>query len=132
EWAVTTATPCAPPMPLRSSSRTTTTARCRYRICGGSSVRRCLSTAVVWSARRPPATRASRISPSVFPGRTIDITGNLFAVIGGAGFIGSHVVDLLLDGGAREVVVLDDLRRSKLANIPECIGHAGVKFVRGS
>ena len=37
-------------------------------------------------------------------------------VTGGAGFIGSHTVDGLLDGGL-EVVVLDDLRSGLLENI---------------
>ena len=41
----------------------------------------------------------------------MDIVGEKILVIGGAGFIGSHVVELLLREDAREVVVLDNFYR---------------------
>jgi len=43
-------------------------------------------------------------------------------VTGGAGFIGSHIVDALLAGGAR-VCVLDNLSTGKLENL-----NPGVNF----
>ncbi len=43
-------------------------------------------------------------------------------VTGGAGFIGSHIVDRLLADGAEKVVVYDDLRTGRLANLS---AHAG-------
>ncbi|HEV2227185.1 MAG TPA: NAD-dependent epimerase/dehydratase family protein, partial [Nitrososphaerales archaeon] len=43
--------------------------------------------------------------------------GKTFLVIGGAGFIGSHIVDALLQRGA-EVTVLDDFSNGKRRNLP--------------
>src|SRR3712207_6610959 len=38
-------------------------------------------------------------------------------VTGGAGFIGSHLVDALLDGRDDSVLVVDNMRRGRLANL---------------
>ena len=50
-------------------------------------------------------------------------------VTGGAGYIGSHLVDMLLDHG-HDVTVLDNLSTGKIANLAHCLER--VTFVNGS
>lgn len=45
--------------------------------------------------------------------------------------IGSHLVDLLLDAGAGEVVVLDDLSRGRMDNLAAATARGRVTFVQG-
>lgn len=47
----------------------------------------------------------------------MEIKGKRFLVIGGAGFIGSHVVDQLLDAGALHVRVFDNFSRGTRENL---------------
>lgn len=49
-------------------------------------------------------------------------------VTGGAGFIGSHTVDLLLARGCR-VSVIDNLSTGYRDNLAQCAGHPGFLFV---
>lgn len=59
------------------------------------------------------------------------LTGARVLVTGGAGMIGSHLVDRLLDAGAGEVVVLDNLSRGRLENLATAMPRGGVRFVEG-
>jgi UDP-glucose 4-epimerase len=52
-------------------------------------------------------------------------------VTGGAGFIGSHLVDHLLAGGD-EVVVLDDLSTGRAENLAHISSHARLRMISGS
>jgi UDP-glucose 4-epimerase len=49
----------------------------------------------------------------------MDIKGKKFLVIGGAGFIGSHVVAELLKHDVKEVIVFDNYARGKSSNLRE-------------
>jgi UDP-glucose 4-epimerase len=59
------------------------------------------------------------------------IVGARFLVTGGAGFIGSTIVDQLLDAGAAEVRVIDNFVRGTWANIEPAMARGGVKVVEG-
>lgn len=60
------------------------------------------------------------------------IDGSRVLVIGGAGFLGSHIVDKLTQTGAREIVVLDDFVRGTRANLAEAVRDPRVQVVEGS
>ena len=57
-------------------------------------------------------------------------TGEKSLVTGGAGFIGSHLVEALV-GEGHQVRVLDSLVKGKLASIQPLIDEGRVKFIEG-
>ncbi|MFJ3175921.1 SDR family NAD(P)-dependent oxidoreductase [Streptomyces roseus] len=59
------------------------------------------------------------------------VRGKRILVTGGAGTIGSHVVDQLVDHGAREVVVLDNFVRGRLGNLARALKSGAVEVVEG-
>ena len=54
--------------------------------------------------------------------------GRVFLVVGGAGFIGSHIAERLLALGAK-VIVLDDLSNGKRTNLPNA--NSSLRLVEG-
>jgi len=52
-------------------------------------------------------------------------------VTGGAGFIGSHLAELLVDRGYH-ITILDDLSTGKSANIETLLKKSSVEFIKGS
>ncbi|HEX6869736.1 MAG TPA: NAD-dependent epimerase/dehydratase family protein [Micromonosporaceae bacterium] len=61
----------------------------------------------------------------------VPVRGSRALVTGGAGTIGSQVVDLLVRGGAAEVVVLDNLVRGRRANLDWALANGPVRLVEG-
>ncbi len=61
----------------------------------------------------------------------VQIEGARALVTGGAGTIGSHVVDELIRGGAAEVVVLDNFVRGRRENLAWATANGPVRLVEG-
>lgn len=59
------------------------------------------------------------------------LEGSRVLVIGGAGFVGSHLVDQLTLEPVREIVVLDNLVRGARANLSRAAGDGRVRVVEG-
>lgn len=62
---------------------------------------------------------------------TGDISGKCFLVTGGAGFIGSHVVEYLLNNGAGKVRVLDNLATGSKENVAMFRHWPQYEFIEG-
>ncbi len=62
---------------------------------------------------------------------TADISGKHFLVTGGAGFIGSHIVEYLLANGAGRVRVLDNLATGSAKNVALFHSFSNYEFIEG-
>ena len=60
-----------------------------------------------------------------------DLTGACCLVTGGAGFIGSTIVDQLLTAGVSEIRVIDNFVRGNWANLKLALDHGVVKVIEG-
>jgi UDP-glucose 4-epimerase len=61
-----------------------------------------------------------------------NIQGARILVIGGAGFVGSHIVDQLLAEDVREIIVLDNFARGTRANLKAAQRDPRVTVIEGS
>ena len=61
----------------------------------------------------------------------IALRNSRILVTGGAGLIGSHIIDRLVDEGAAEIVVLDDLSRGRLEHLEGAAKRGKVTVVEG-
>jgi UDP-glucose 4-epimerase len=59
------------------------------------------------------------------------LTGRKIVVTGGAGFVGSHIVGLLVEAGAGEIVVVDNLVRGRRSNLAAYRNDGHVRLVEG-
>jgi UDP-glucose 4-epimerase len=62
---------------------------------------------------------------------TSSLRGERVLVTGGAGTIGSHIVDQLGDAGAEQIIVLDNFVRGRRENLSRVISHPSVRIVDG-
>ena len=60
-----------------------------------------------------------------------EISNNRFVVVGGASLLGSHIGKQLLEGGANEVVLLDNLSLGSASAIEDLLTDKRCTFVRG-
>ena len=57
-----------------------------------------------------------------------DLSESRILLTGGAGFVGSFIVDQLLEEDVKEIIVLDNLVRGSLSNIESALGSEKVIF----
>jgi UDP-glucose 4-epimerase len=63
--------------------------------------------------------------------KSSSLRGERVLVTGGAGTIGSHIVDQLVEAGAEEIVVLDNLVRGRRENLSQALPSGLVRMVQG-
>jgi UDP-glucose 4-epimerase len=61
----------------------------------------------------------------------LEIANSRILVTGGAGFVGSHIVDALLAEGAAEVIAIDNMVRGNYQNIQKASQNKNFRFVEG-
>lgn len=59
------------------------------------------------------------------------LNGRKVLVTGGAGFVGSHITDLLVQAGCSEIVVIDNMVRGRVENLQEAVAKGPVKIIQG-
>ena len=62
----------------------------------------------------------------------MDLKNARVLVVGGAGFVGSHLVDQLIGEPVKDIVVLDNLVRGKKQNLANALRDPRVQLIEGS
>lgn len=61
----------------------------------------------------------------------MDLTDKRVLITGGAGLVGSHIADLLVDERVKEIVVLDNLTRGRRENLALAARQGNLKLIEG-
>jgi UDP-glucose 4-epimerase len=64
-------------------------------------------------------------------GELMELKNSRALITGGAGLVGSHIADLLVEEGAAEIVILDNFDRGRKQNLAWAIKNGPVTIVRG-
>jgi UDP-glucose 4-epimerase len=59
------------------------------------------------------------------------MAGKRVLVTGGAGFVGSHIVDLLIQEKCREIIVVDNMVRGSIGNLSSALKDPSVRLING-
>jgi UDP-glucose 4-epimerase len=62
---------------------------------------------------------------------SIDLQGARAVITGGAGFIGSHIADQLVDAGAERITILDDFVRGRRENLAGALASGRLDLIDG-
>lgn len=58
----------------------------------------------------------------------LDLSGKKIVLVGGAGLIGSHTVDLLVEQDVKEIVIYDNFARGRIENLTEALKDQRVRI----
>jgi UDP-glucose 4-epimerase len=64
-------------------------------------------------------------------GRRVELAGARTLITGGAGLVGSHIADLLVDAGVDEIVVIDNFTRGSRQNLEDASRSGKVTLIDG-
>jgi UDP-glucose 4-epimerase len=67
----------------------------------------------------------------IVEGKSVELTGARALITGGAGLVGSHIADLLVDAGVDEIVVIDNFTRGRRQNLEHASRAGKVTLVEG-
>jgi len=81
------------------------------------------------TGRSPAIVGRSGRRPTADLDPTGRLAGKLCLVTGGAGFVGSHIVDLLVEADCSEILVIDNMVRGRPANLERALASGRVRMI---